>query len=217
MPKNNLKLADEFAADYDKSVINNNWSGPEVIYYLIKDLLEPNSEILDIGIGTGESAVRFQKAGHKITGLDGSAKMLEECKKKNIGKKLILHDLEECPIPFKNGDFDVVISCAVFHLIHPIKPVFSEIKRLLKPKGIFVFTFENTEEVSGYSEIESDVWKMKTKTGVLSYKHSEKFISDLLKQNSFKIIKQKKFLAYTNLELQKEFYFTAIVARPQPE
>ncbi len=215
MPKHNLKLADEFAAEYDKSVVKNNWVGPEEIYNLVHDLIKPNSEILDVGIGTGESAVRFQKAGHKITGIDGSERMLEVCKKKNVGKKLIMHDLEEVPIPLENNCFDGAISCAVFHLINPLKPIFAEIKRLLKNNGIFVFTFENTDEVLAYSEIETGVWATKTTTGVFGFKYSEEYISGLLEQNNFKIIRQKKFLAYTNSELQKAFYFTANVAQIQ--
>lgn len=216
MPKNNLKLADDFAVTYDNCIVKNNWSGPGVIFNLAKDLLKSNSKILDLGIGTGESAVRFKKAGHKIIGLDGSAKMLEQCKKKKIGSELILHNLEKFPYPVQKNCFDVVISNAVFHLIHPIKTVFSEVKSALKQQGFFVFTFENTDDVSDYTEIESSVWKMKTTTGVFTYKHSTHYISELLKQNDFQIEKQKQFLAYTNSELQKDFYFTVIVAQFQP-
>jgi len=141
--------------------------------------------------------------------------MLQECERKRIGKKLILHDLEEVPIPLENNRFDLVIACALFHLINPVKLLFPEIIRLLKTNGIFVFTFENTDDVLGYSEIETGVWETKTKTGVFGFKYSEDYISRLLEQHNFRIIKQKKFLAYTNSELQKDFYFTANVAQVQ--
>lgn len=217
MLNNNLKLADEFAEFYDDAVSLNNWQGPELIFNLLKDQLKNNSEILDLGIGTGESSIRFQRAGHKIIGLDGSEKMLDQCRKKKVGSELIVHNIEVFPFPLKNHRFDAVISNGVFHLIYPLKDVFTEVKRILKQGGIFAFTFENTDDISGYTKIESGCWEMKTKTGVLTYKYSTKYISELLKQHSFVIEKHKHFLAFTNFEFQKKYYFLAIVARSQPE
>ena len=36
MPGENLKLADEFAADYDKTITGDNWIGPADSVYAIK-------------------------------------------------------------------------------------------------------------------------------------------------------------------------------------
>lgn len=212
MPGKNLKLADDFARDYDNLISENRWNGPEILFNKINKFLKPKSKILDLGIGTGASSVPFKKAGHFITGLDGSSQMLEQCKKKQITDKLILHNLEKPPFPFKNEAFDSIISCGVFHLVHPILPIFSEVNRLLVPGGYFGFTYENSDGISVYNEIESGIWEMKTESGVLTYKQSGKYISELLFQNNFKIKKQTRFLAYVNRQLQKEYYFTAIVA-----
>lgn len=213
MPKTNLNLADDFAKDYDKSILKNDWNGPKIIFDEVSEFVTSKSKILDLGIGTGESSKKFQKAGYEVTGLDGSPKMLAQCKKKKIGKKLILHNLENSPFPLENNLFDAVISNGVFHLINPVKQIFSEVRRILKVGGFFAFTFENTNNIKGYKEIESGVWVMTTKTGVTTFKLSEQYISELLIQNNFEVINQKQFLAYTNPELQKQFYFTLIVAR----
>ncbi|MDB4584398.1 class I SAM-dependent methyltransferase [Draconibacterium sp.] len=215
MPGNNLKYADDFAPDYDNTVLNNNWNGPELLFNTTKDLLKPKSEILDIGIGTGESSKRFQQAGHIITGLDGSNNMLEQCQQKKIGSAYILHDIEKFPFPIKNKNFDAVISNGVFHLIFPLLPVISELKRILKPTGIFAFTYENTEEQSESSEIQPGIWERKTESGVLTYKYSEELISEYLHINNLKILGQTRFLAFTNRQVQKDIYFNAIVAQPQ--
>jgi predicted TPR repeat methyltransferase len=127
MPGDNLKLADEFAPSYDHSVLKNNWNGPEILFNAVHHFLPIQSKILDLGIGTGESAVRFSSAGHLITGIDGSVKMLAECKKKNIAQKLIHHDLENPPFPCKKGTFNAVISNGVFHLIYPLHLLFSDV------------------------------------------------------------------------------------------
>lgn len=216
MPGKNLKLADNFAKNYDNLISENNWYGPKILFNNTNKFLNPKSKILDLGIGTGVSSVPFKNAGHFITGLDGSAQMLEQCKKKQISNELILHNLENQPFPFTNKTFDLIISCGVFHLIHPIFSIFSEVSRLLVTGGYFAFTYENNRDINGYKEIDPGIWETKTESGVLTYKHSDKYISELLLQNNFKIIKQKQFLAFVNQQLQKEYYFTVIVAILKP-
>jgi predicted TPR repeat methyltransferase len=215
MPGENLKLADEFAAVYDNTINSENWVGPQVIYMMLNGLLHPNSEILDLGIGTGTSSLLFYKDGHKITGIDGSGKMLEICRSKNITEKLLSHDLEKPPFQLKDKLFHAILSNGVFHLIHPLFPLFKEVRRLLIPDGYFVFTFEKTTDIEDYTQIEPEIWEKKTKTGVLTYKYSVDYIFKILKENKFEPLLQTEFLAYKNEELQKEFYFTAIAAKLQ--
>ena len=105
MPKVNIKLADSFAGEYDKVIIKNNWQGPQILFEALQNRIQLCSKILDLGIGTGESSVLFQKAGHKIYGIDGSSKMLEQCKKKNIAEELYTIDLEIENLPFPENSF----------------------------------------------------------------------------------------------------------------
>jgi SAM-dependent methyltransferase len=168
---------------------------------------------LDLGIGTGESSRLFQDYGCKITGLDGSEKMLKQCQRKNIGHSLVLHNLEITPFPFKNYTFNLVLSNGVFHLTHPIQPIFCEVKRLLQPKGFFAFTFENEDRISNSHEIEPGIWQSISESGVYTYKHSGNLISELLKKNNFTVLNSQKFLAFTNPQLQSNTYFTAVLAQ----
>ncbi len=213
MPGNNLKLADNFAADYDKSVLPNNWNGPKVIFEASKGLLHSHANILDLGIGTGESSRLFQKEGHRITGIDGSGKMLEQCREKKIGSNLILHDLEKFPYPLKDAVFDAVISNGVFHLIYPVKMVFAEVKRILKPKGIFIFTYENTDDTTEFHKISNGVWERQTPSGVLTYKYADDIINEYLAEYEFETISRSKFIAFTNKEIKKDILFTVVAAR----
>lgn len=213
MPGENLKLANDFASEYDKSITENNWIGPDILFLELNPFLERYSNILDLGIGTGASSAPFKNEGHQITGIDGAEKMLEQCKAKNIAKHLILHDLEKPPYPLKSNLFQAVISNGVFHLIHPVSPIFDEVKRLLIPGGYFAFTFEKNTELENSVEIEPGIWEKKTKTGVLTYKFSPDFISQLLHLNNFEIIFQTEFLAFVNKQLEKEYYFNALLAQ----
>lgn len=213
MPGDNLKLANLFASEYDNTINDENWIGPQIIFLELNPFLQPKSKILDLGIGTGASSVLFKNAGHQITGIDGSEEMLKICDTKNIAEKLILHDLEKLPYPLNNNSFHAVISNGVFHLTHPGLPAIEEAKRLLKPKGYFVFTFEKDSDLEDSTEIQTGIWEKMTKTGVLTYKHSTNYIFDVLRRNSFEIIFQTEFLAFVNKEIEKEFYFIALVAK----
>lgn len=215
MPGKNLQLADDFAADYDSSVLQNNWIGPKLLFELVEGELNTSSQILDLGIGTGESARRFVEAGHEVTGLDGSEKMLEQCRNKNISERLICQDLEQTPYTLDNK-FDAIISNGVFHLINPLKPLFDEVNSLLHPGGLFAFTFEEAGNIEKSIEIETGVWEMKTESGVLTYKHSLNYIQHLLAENNFTVLQQKQFLAFRNKKSNTDFNFTLIVARLQP-
>lgn len=213
MPGKNLQLADDFAADYDASVLENNWIGPKVLFDLVQSHLNKSSHILDLGIGTGESARAFADSGHKITGIDGSDKMLEQCRRKNIGDDLVLHDLEVVPFPLSSYNFDAVISNGVFHLIHPLAPLFKEVQRILEPGGIFAFSYEAFDQTTGSTQIEPGVWKKETETGVLTYKHEKTYIGNLLNENQFEVIDQSQFLAFVNKKSNSKFYFEAVMAR----
>jgi ubiquinone/menaquinone biosynthesis C-methylase UbiE len=213
MPGINLKLADDFAPEYDASILQNNWIGPRVLFNLIQVNLFKQSQVLDLGIGTGESARPFVEKGHKVTGLDGSEKMLDECRRKKICDQLIFHNLEINPYPFPDNSFDAVVSNGVFHLIHPLQQVFQEVTRLLKPNGFFVFSYEATNSNSGSRQIESGIWEKETETGVLTYKHENRYIDKLLNKYQFEKIRQTQFLAFVNQKSDTKFYFEAIAAQ----
>ena len=129
----------------------------------LKEFLQPKSKILDLGIGTGASSLCLRMKDILITGIDGSEKMLEICKTKNIAENLVLHDLEKTPLPVKTKSFDAVISNGVFHLIHPLLPLFKEVERVLISGGYFAFTFEKTTDLENSTEIESGIWEKNDK------------------------------------------------------
>jgi SAM-dependent methyltransferase len=56
----------------------------------------------------------------------------------------VVHDLNADPrLPFPDGAFDAVVCCvSVDYLVRPIE-VFTEVARVLKPRGLFANTFSN--------------------------------------------------------------------------
>ena len=76
-----------------------------------------------------------------VTGLGMNKEEMEE--NPHI-QSYIIHDLNKNPtLPFEDKVFDAVVNTvSIEYLIHPLK-VLEEVRRTLKPGGIFVITFSN--------------------------------------------------------------------------
>ena len=97
--------------------------------------IEPRAKILDLCCGTGGSIKVFRKAGyHNVYGLDISLNLLGRVKQ---GIPVLLADANACPI--KNEAFDVVVIHKALHHFLDHHRLLAEIKRILKPDGIFCF------------------------------------------------------------------------------
>ena len=80
--KNSWKeFFDTHAPDYDNNAFTKN-TVQEVDFLLEKLDLPPGAAVLDIGCGTGRHAIELARRGYVIAGVDISAGMLSEAKKK---------------------------------------------------------------------------------------------------------------------------------------
>jgi tRNA (cmo5U34)-methyltransferase len=99
----------------------------------------PAQSILELGIGTGETARRVlaQHPGARFTAVDSSEEMLERARTVVPKADLRLARLED---PLPDGPFDLVVSAlAVHHLDGPGKQdLFRRIAAVLEPGGAFV-------------------------------------------------------------------------------
>lgn len=99
-----------------------------------------DKNILEIGCGTGEIAVRMQKKGYKVEAIDNSIEMLKLAKEKYKNIEFIKKDMRNLEYEEK---FDAVIS--VFDTLNYLNSyddlIFSleGIKKSLKSKGVFLF------------------------------------------------------------------------------
>jgi len=84
-------------------------------------LVAQGRNVLELGTGTGETAVRIlaRNRGARWTGIDASAAMLERARERLRGADLRVQRLED---PLPEGPFDLVVSVlAVHHLDGPKK------------------------------------------------------------------------------------------------
>jgi ubiquinone/menaquinone biosynthesis C-methylase UbiE len=98
-------------------------------------------KILEVGCGTGLYARRLLKKGAKVYGIDISEAMLEIARKEVKKAEFKLASVEK--IPYKSGSFDIVLAPLMLGYLPKWGKAFKEISRVLKPKGVFIFSVDN--------------------------------------------------------------------------
>ena len=187
----NLFFNNEFASQYDDLVKKQKWYGSEILFGMIFEYLKTKDKILDIGIGTGLSATGFYTLGLEVYGLDYSNEMLEVCRQKDFAVDLKQFDLNDTPLPYPSNFFDHISANAILYFIEKLDSLFEEISRIIKEKGIWAFIIEENIDPSKPEIIE----KPRGKNGLITYKHSQFYILDLMKKNGFTLLKKIEFIA----------------------
>ncbi len=124
----------------------------------IHTLLGRSCDVLDIGCGAGFLTNTLASAGHRVTGIDLSAKSLDVAAKRDLSKTVRYMQLDAFALPFADQSFDVV--CAMDFLEHVEMPgqVVREAARLLRPNGLFFFHTFNRNWLSWLIVIKGVEW-----------------------------------------------------------
>lgn len=203
------------ARDYDDQARKTAWFGPEVVFGLAYEFIQPGGLLLDVGIGSGLSSILFHKAGLRIQGLDGSSEILEVCASKHFTEGLKQHDLRELPLPYPSRSYDFIVSVAVLNSFRDLAPLFGEFSRISKTHSILAFTVEDQkpgqEESYAINRVEVSE-KPQAESAVLLFRHSREYITRLLEQNGFTLLKTLEFTAFKYPAENKDILFTAYIA-----
>lgn len=106
--------------------------------------LRGDEEILDVGCGTGILGSRLAQTsdGIKVCGLDTGPHMIKAAERRGHSecRRAEYRIGTATRLPYSGGQFDVVVSCLLFHLLRgPEKELaLREIFRILKPGGRYV-------------------------------------------------------------------------------
>ena len=92
--------------------------------------------ILDVACGTGTSSASIARTGATVVGLDFSAGMLVQARKKHNGVEFVLGDAEK--LPFVSDEFDAVTVSFGLRNVNDPKVALAEMFRVLKPGGRLV-------------------------------------------------------------------------------
>lgn len=181
------KLFDEYADRFDTHIQQVlKCDIPKKLVSLIMQHSTPPVEkwdVLDLGCGTGLIGPEIASVARQLVGVDLSAKMLEKAKLRNLYQRLEHLDLMTMMQRENTASYDVIIAADVFVYIGKLDEIFSEVKRLLRPGGIFEFSVE-TPDPSSDKEGTQQEYKLHN-TG--RYIHSVGYIKRLAADNGFLI------------------------------
>ena len=98
----------------------------------------PPERLLDIGSGTGFTTRNAKRRWKEcsVFSLDISPLMARETRRKGKGPCLVA---DGRLLPFKEEEFDMILSSLVFHWVN-CEEMLRECRRVLKPKGILAFS-----------------------------------------------------------------------------
>ena len=161
--------------------------------------------ILDLGCGPGLYASVLKQRGAIVKGIDASEELIKIAREEVKGVEFILGDAEK--LPYRNNEFDIVLSALVLGHFDKWNKVLSEIRRVLKKNGVLVFSIHNpvTEKfvkkkwffkkfkvLDGYFDegLKNSTWAKdhKLSADIIHYHKTYGTIVKLLVNNGFEII-----------------------------
>lgn len=196
----------ETAVNYDNQVKEYDSYGNDVLFGMCYDYVSSGEKLLDIGIGTGLASIKFSRTGLKIYGLDESQEMLNACQSKSFAEELNRYDINRDTIPYTDHYFNHVISCGVFHFVGDLSDIFADVKRVIKKSGIFAFTIAPQETSADYIK-EPTAW------GVSIFKHSSRYIMQLLSENNLELQKEQRLLIKGADKVSYDMLFSVLITR----
>ncbi|MCF6276845.1 MAG: methyltransferase domain-containing protein [Candidatus Magasanikbacteria bacterium] len=160
-----------------------------------------NKTILEIGCGNGEISVWFAKNGANVYGLDISDESISIAKRRSIENEVSEKtNFSVSPAEntnFQDNFFDIVfINVSLHHL--EVEKALNEIKRILKPNGIFVtiepFVFSNTIQKIRTSKLIVRLYpiRQETPTERILFQNDLKLI-----QNIFSTVEYKPYRIFS--------------------
>ena len=208
--QDNRQAHDESAAEYDRLAREYRWFGPEALFGLCFEYVQPGERLLAIGIGTGLCAFPFaNKAGLQIFGLDASLEMLDVCRSKGIAADLKQFDIRTRPWPYPDGYFDHVIACGMLHFLDDLDPIFQQAARVVRAGGLFAFTTKaplpEHEPEAHASEYSTEVI-----SGVPIFSHRKGYLEALMASCGFEVLKDLEFLVGVDQTERRDSYLALV-------
>ncbi len=139
--------------------------------------------LLDVGGGTGRTAVKFAATAREVVVLDHSPAMLKVAQGRSARLTTVVGEAEN--IPFPDASFDVVT--ALFLIVHlkRLDYFFDEVRRVLVPNGRFIVSAIN----------QKDPPEIKTAQGIVkieSYYHRPEAVAEALEESLFTILRRER-------------------------
>ncbi|VEP14739.1 conserved hypothetical protein [Hyella patelloides LEGE 07179] len=134
------KFWDKIAEKYSKQPIADEASYQKKLK-VTQDYFKPNMEVLELGCGTGGTAIIHAPYVKHIRAIDISANMIAIAKSKAEEQDIDNVTFEQLTIEELEAEantYDVVLGLSILHLLENKEEAIAKVYQMLKPGGIFV-------------------------------------------------------------------------------
>jgi ubiquinone/menaquinone biosynthesis C-methylase UbiE len=163
--------------------------------------VQADDTVLDVACGSGIVACAFATQASHVTGIDITARMIEEAKKNQ--QKKGLHNMqwqigEVATLPYSNESFSIVVSRFGFHHFQDPASVLAEMTRVCKTRGqvLVVDVALPANKVEAYNRME----KLRDPSHTAALTHNQ--FMDLFKQAGLQPLQFESYHMAIELEEQ---------------
>lgn len=106
----------------------------------VASLLRPTDHVLEIGCGTGGTALHLAPAVARMTATDGSHRMIEIARSKlgaDAPTNIAFHQAD-AGAAVEGQPFDVICAYSLLHLVEDLPAVLRQVRAQLKPGGLLI-------------------------------------------------------------------------------
>ena len=121
-----------------------------------RDYFRPDMEVLEIGCGTGSTAIAHAPYVNHIRAIDFSANMIAIAQNKADAQQINNVTFEQAVIEdlaIPNQSLDAVLGLSILHLLKNKEDVINRVYQILKPGGIFVTSTACLGDTMGWFKI----------------------------------------------------------------
>jgi predicted TPR repeat methyltransferase len=145
------RLFDQHAPRFDQSLLQHlDYRGPQLLFEAVTAVTRSAGRhmrfatMLDLGCGTGLAGAAFRAEVDRLTGIDLSAAMIDEARRKALYDRVETGELVE----FLDAEaaaqtrYDLVVAADVLVYMRDLAVVAAAVRSVLAPGGLFGFTVE---------------------------------------------------------------------------
>lgn len=105
-----------------------------------RQYLQPDDHLLEVGCGTGTTALTLSRAVNRITATDISGAMLEIAKGKQADQGVPNVDFIQTEVTQHQADapYDAICAFSILHLVDDLDSSLAHLRALLKPGGYLI-------------------------------------------------------------------------------
>jgi len=135
-----VRIWNKLAQRYSKKPIANEAAYQKKLQ-VTREYFRPNMAVLEIGCGTGSTAITHAPHVKHILAIDFATNMIEIAKGKAVAQNIKnitfkKSSIEEFNVP--DETMDVVLGLSVLHLLNNKEEIIAKVHKMLKPGSLFV-------------------------------------------------------------------------------